>query len=668
MALTLATWCGKQALGLEVQAQGLQSEAADGAAPHGSALSFDDAGTPDEDADLDASVAAEGQRPGASGAASAPAAGEVEATVGAAKSLLRTLIQHVHLYEQHKEAELLQARLDLHKATGTPLPSTHSTPRSPKRAVAESRGQGGGVGGKGGVGKRDAGSRVGALTLALEASQHEVQRLRSHLHDVDALRRAVDAGQDAPADADMARALTLTLDLPYENWCDEAEDKVLEEVAMVAGVEVEQVSILAVSPGSVVLKVLIDAPDLASCVDRLQHDLSHADGHLVKSLGVTRLDPPPALREGYLPPGAGAAAGAGGAAWLNGVRQLLSGLASSTGGLAAGVVGGGVGGRPLLPGAEGLYSHQALEDAVVRAERAEARAATAEQHLVQLGTPREVLTVLQRKCSEAEVEASRARARLARLDKLHKTMEEEQARLRDELRRKDKQAADGDPAQAAAAQAARAGAEVEAALRESEAERRKLQDELRDVKAVLSQARAAGKEASSKLREVADQGKHEHVVAIEAALQQARAALATAELDLEQARQDNTTKDEALAALEQECDQLREEVRGELEHASQTMADLEGERSQACEASAAQQSTIAHLRADLERAVANAQAAASTTADLKRALVSPLLAPPSRAAPRLARPVARRSSPCTPRRPPLLALHAGYRHRTLPNS
>ena len=62
-------------------------------------------------------------------------------------------------------------------------------------------------------------------------------------------------------------------------------------------------------------------------------------------------------------------------------------------------------------GAEGLYSHQALEDAVVRAERAEARAATAEQHLVQLGTPREVLTVLQRKCSEAEVEASRARAR-----------------------------------------------------------------------------------------------------------------------------------------------------------------------------------------------------------------------------------------------------------------
>ena len=65
---------------------------------------------------------------------------------------------------------------------------------------------------------------------------------------------------------------------------------------------------------------------------------------------------------------------------------------------------------PLLAGGQagGRAGRGGDEAAVVRAEAAEARADLAEKYLVGLGTPREVVEVLQRKCAAAQVDPARA--------------------------------------------------------------------------------------------------------------------------------------------------------------------------------------------------------------------------------------------------------------------
>ena len=603
-------------------------------------MSLDDEGTPDEDEGEEE----EEEEPG------------VEWSLEQGRRLLGRLIKGMQLYEQDKEAELLQVRLDYHKATGTPLPSVHSTPRSP----SASKGQAAAApmatpahAAAASTGLLAVGSRVSALSMALRASQDEVARLRSHMQDIDALRRAAARGQPDQG-ALMDRALTLTLDLPFEHWCHEAEDKVVEEVAMVAGVDMDQVSILAVSPGSVVLKILIDATDLAVCVKRLHQDVYGAHGHLLQSIGAIHLEPPPVLAEGYLPqPHTQPAAGEEGAApaagaWVSGLRELLSGLASSTAGLALAPPAGTATGAGRGAAGAGVHSDKALEEAVLRAERAEARALTAEKHLLELGTPKEVLAVLQRKCSEAEVEASRAGRQVASLNKQLKKMQGEQAGLQDALealrKAREERAADERHAGAAGqlgrgvvgggggggeVESSGSGgkvvhdvAELEAALAESERGRNKLRDELRDVKAVLSQARHAAKEASSRLEAEQSQGRQAHaskeegevgdVRALKAQLRQAQEALETA-------RQDSSSKGEALGELEVECEGLREHLRVELERASQVITDLQGERS---EASAAQESAMSQLRADFEQMVHASKTANSKIAELSQALVS----------------------------------------------
>lgn len=590
----------------------------------------------------------------------------VEWSVAQSKRLVGRLINGLQLFEQRKEAELLHVRLDLHKATGTPLPSVHSTPRSPSTLHAE----GGGGGARAGEryqlaaaeaeaeavrgGRLELSSRVAPLSVALRASQDEVARLRSHILDADALRRA---GGEAEADmagggprshALMERALTLTLDLPFEHWCAEAEEKVVEEVALVAGVEMHQVSILAVSPGSVVLKIAIDAPDLAACVRRLDQDVSSGDGQLLASIGATHVEPPQILQQACLPARRGRAAASETApAWMSGLRALWTGL--STGGLASGVVGAAAGGGRVDGGA-----NEALDEAVLRAERAEARALHAEKHLVQLGTPREVLAVLQRKCCEAEVEASRSRRQLVSLNKLLNKMEKERAGLQDALQaaqragqKEDASGAGGgvDTVGLGGGQQQREGdrgpggegnarvGEMEAALAESEQERDRLQDELRDVKAVLSQARLAAKEASGRLEVLqaeaaptadapsfANGGGHRRLegAADEGDVRALEGRLRQAEMDLEKAREDSSTKGQALRELEQECEGLREHLRVELEQASQVISELEGERT---EASAAQESAISHLRDDLEQMLQKSKAASDKAAQAVQALV-----------------------------------------------
>ena len=69
----------------------------------------------------------------------------------------------------------------------------------------------------------------------------------------------------------------------------------VEEVALVAGVEEDQIQVLRVSQGSVVLDFLIDAPDLGTCVRRLEADVSDPNGQLATSISAVAFKPPPAL-------------------------------------------------------------------------------------------------------------------------------------------------------------------------------------------------------------------------------------------------------------------------------------------------------------------------------------------------------------------------------------
>jgi predicted nucleic acid-binding Zn-ribbon protein len=317
--------------------------------------------------------------------------------------------------------------------------------------------------------------------------------------------------------------------------------------------------------------------------------------------------------------------------------------AGAMGGVGVGV-GGGAG--------TGLYSNQALEDAVLRAERAEARALTAEKYLLDLGTPREVLTVLQRKCSEAHVEASRLRAHLLRLQKEGQRagndvagLEEEVARKNQELRELKERLA-GDVASARAhdahtiqelrAQLDKAGQELRSArggqaklqdevgdrkltieelqaqvaqdaytLQELQAElseavqtRAKLQDEVGDLKAVLSQARLTAKQATGELMAVkgaADKAMFQHEVQNE--LSALRAALRDAEIELERARRQGSSKEQALADMEAECNELREHLQVELGRASEAIAQLQEDRSELTEK---HDTHFSHLKSDFQ--------------------------------------------------------------------
>jgi hypothetical protein len=327
--------------------------------------------------------------------------GEVESRVEEADRLLKGLIDFMHRREQESATALVAAQLEYKRATG--------------KELARSVGKQGGPASTGGGGDRKSavlkvelehGSRMGVLSLALRACEEEVRRLRATLQDVDVVRRLGEEGEGLE-DA----VMTLVLDLPYEQWCDEAEDRVVEEVAVVAGVEIDQIDIVDVQAGSVVVKFLIDAPDVAVCVQRIQADLAQPDGELAKAIGAVRFDPP----AGRTKDARGGGSSGKAASWMTGLKDLVDGL-SRTG---ERVVGGlGVGGSEGVAGvARGMYSNQAFEDAVLRAERAEQRAQVAEKYLLELGTPREVLAVLQRKCSEAQVNASRASGELLRVQK-----------------------------------------------------------------------------------------------------------------------------------------------------------------------------------------------------------------------------------------------------------
>jgi hypothetical protein len=204
------------------------------------------------------------------------------------------------MQQQERETELLTTKLEYQRATGTPLPSSTTTPRTPMpgvsdthelartRAKAPSASRTGpAANSREFVRTVQTGSRVAALSLALRASQEEVERLRGMIQDVESLKNAKPALSE--------NAMTLTLDLPFDQWCDEAEERVVEEVALVAGVEEDQIQILRVSQGSVVLDFLIDAPDLGTCVRRLEADVSDPNGQLATSISAVSFKGPPAL-------------------------------------------------------------------------------------------------------------------------------------------------------------------------------------------------------------------------------------------------------------------------------------------------------------------------------------------------------------------------------------
>jgi predicted nucleic acid-binding Zn-ribbon protein len=300
----------------------------------------------------------------------------------------------------------------------------------------------------------------------------------------------------------------------------------------------------------------------------------------------------------------------------------------------------------------GLYSNQALEDAVLRAERAEARALTAEKYLLDLGTPREVLAVLQRKCSEALVEASRLRAHLLRLQKEGQRASNDVAGLEEEVTKKNQELRElkerlaGDVAsarahdahtiqelraqldkagqelrsargggaklqdevgdrtltieelQAQVAQDAHTIEELQAELSEAVQTRAKLQDEVGDLKAVLSQARQTAKQATGELMAVkgaADKAMLQHEVQHE--LSALRAALRDAEIDLERARRQGSSKEQALADMEAECNELREHLQVELERASEAIAQLQEDRSELTEK---HDTHFSHLKSDFQ--------------------------------------------------------------------
>ena len=164
--------------------------------------------------------------------------------------------------------------------------------------------------------------------------------------------------------------------------------------------------------------------------------------------------------------------------------------------------------------------------------------------------------------------------------------------------------------------------ELQLALRESQSRCVALEDEVRDLKAVLSAARKNANQATRQLTAAqgsADTALQNNEAAAE--IKRLRAALSEAETQLENACNDGAGQSQALAELEAECQEMREHLCAELMQAQDVIARLEAEQDRTVsEASARQESTLEQLRKDFEAVVRKSNDAARTTKDLSAAL------------------------------------------------